>query len=123
MLVSNIFGLTEQSALFSIAFPGMTPPQVETALKEIDNSAQYLRFSQGRYYASLEPSVNRALTSIRGGLKKEQVDELLILTARKIVKGSHRATPALGFGLSIVTSVILRSPINDWHRLESRRHF
>jgi hypothetical protein len=54
-LGSNLFGLTEREALFEVAFPDMTPPQVEAALHEIENSAYYLRFRQGRYYASLEP--------------------------------------------------------------------
>ena len=85
-LASNLFGITEMDALFEVAFPGMTPPQVETALKEIENSAQYLRFDQGRYYASLDPSENRALATIRQGLLHEQVEELLSATARKVVK-------------------------------------
>lgn len=85
-LGSNLFGITGQDAFLSIAFPGLTPPQIETALREIDNSAQYLRFHQGRYYASLEPSVNRALGTIRGSLRSEQVDDLLASTARKVVK-------------------------------------
>jgi uncharacterized protein DUF499 len=55
-LGSNLFGITELDALFEVAFPGMTPPQVQTALGEIDNSAYYLHFRQGRYYASLEHS-------------------------------------------------------------------
>ncbi|MDM8550723.1 DUF499 domain-containing protein [Desulfobacterales bacterium HSG2] len=85
-LGSNLFGITGQDALLSASFPGLTPPQIDAALKEIENSAQYLRFHQGRYYASLEPSVNRALTTIRGGLSKEQIDELLAATARKVVR-------------------------------------
>ncbi|QTA88533.1 ATP-binding protein [Desulfonema magnum] len=85
-LGSNLFGITEPDALLNVAFPGVTPPQVETALKEIENSAQYLRFHQARYYASLEPSVNRALAAIRGGLTRDQIDELLASTARKVVR-------------------------------------
>ncbi|MDM8523907.1 DUF499 domain-containing protein [Desulfococcaceae bacterium HSG8] len=85
-LGSNLFGISEPDALLNTAFPGLTPPQVESALREIGNSAQYLRFHQGRYYASLEPSVNRALTTIRGGLFNEQVEELLASTARKVVR-------------------------------------
>ena len=86
LLGSNLFGITAPDALLGMAFPGLTPPQVETALREIENSAQYLRFRQGRYYASLEPSVNRALSAIRGGISNEQVDELLAATARKVVR-------------------------------------
>ncbi|MEA3414979.1 MAG: DUF499 domain-containing protein [Thermodesulfobacteriota bacterium] len=85
-LSSNLFGLTEQDALFNVAFPGLTPPQVNEALKEIGNSAFYLRFNQGRYYASLEPSVNIALAKIRRTLGNEEVDDFLDSTARKIIR-------------------------------------
>jgi len=85
-LSSNLFGLTEQDALFNVAFPGLTPPQVNEALKEISNSAFYLRFNQGRYYASLEPSVNIALARIRRTLGNEEINDLLDSTARKIIK-------------------------------------
>ncbi len=85
-LGSNLFGITEKDALLEIAFPGMTPPQVQTALEEIERSAYYLRFSQGRYYASLDPSENRALAMIRNSLRADQVDELLAATARKVVQ-------------------------------------
>jgi len=87
-LSSNIFGLTEQDALFEVSFPGLTPPQVAEALKEISNSAFYLRFNQGRYYASLEPSVNIALAKLRRGLSSEAVDSLLAATARKVISDS-----------------------------------
>jgi Protein of unknown function (DUF499) len=84
-LGSNMFGLTEKDALFEVAFPGMTPPQVETALHEIDTSAYYLRFRQGRFFASLEPSVPRALAGIRDVLLGKSIWELLDATARKVV--------------------------------------
>lgn len=86
-LGSNLFGITEKDALFEVAFPGMTPPQVETALREIENGAYYLRYHQGRYYASLDPSVNRALASIRESLRFDQVKEVLVATTRKVVTG------------------------------------
>jgi hypothetical protein len=87
-LGSNLFGLTEGEALFEVAFPGLTPPQVETALQAIEGSdgAFYLRFHQGRYYASLDPSEMRALNSIRGAVPREYVDDLLAATARKSVQ-------------------------------------
>jgi hypothetical protein len=84
-LGSNLFGITERDALFEVAFPGMTPPQVQTALGEIENSAYYLRFRQGRYYASLEPSIPRALAGIRHDLREEAIWSLLDATARKVV--------------------------------------
>jgi hypothetical protein len=68
-LASKIFGITEKEALFETAFPGLTPPQVEAALREIESTAFYLRFDadKSRYFASLEPSINRALAEIREG--------------------------------------------------------
>ena len=90
-LGSSIFGITEQDLLFHVAFPGLTPPQVGEALKEVreirDNSPFYLRYSKdyGRYYASLEPSINIALAKIRRGLSLTEIDELLDATARKVV--------------------------------------
>lgn len=87
-LESNIFGLTEQEALFQTAFPGLTPPQISEALKEIKNSAFYLRLHQGRYYASLDPSVNIALAKIRRSLSNEEIEELLDVKARKVVSPS-----------------------------------
>jgi len=84
-LVSNIFGLTEQDALLEVAFPGLTPPQVTVALKEISNSAFYLRYQEGRYFASLDPSVNIALAKIRRSIDKPEADGLLDVMARKVV--------------------------------------
>ena len=87
-LGSNLFGITGPDAAFATAFPGLTPPQVEAALQQIEDlgdGAFYLRFSQGRYYASLEPSIPRALASIRGGMASDQVTEALIQAARKVV--------------------------------------
>lgn len=97
-LGSNLFGITERDALFETAFPGLTPPQVEAALREIENTAFYLRFDRdnGRYFASLEPSINRALAEVREGLRDESVKQLLGATARKVVgaeNGLFRVIP------------------------------
>jgi len=87
-LGSNVFGITEREALFEVAFPDMPPTQVETALQAIEgmDGAYYLRCKDGRYYASREPSINRALDDIRTALHAEQVEELLAATARKVVR-------------------------------------
>lgn len=87
-LGSNLYGLTEQDALFDVSNPAMTPPQVQMALEEIEKSAQYLRKKQGRYFASLDPSVNRALATIEAGLqfRSEQVLERIRETSRNVVK-------------------------------------
>jgi hypothetical protein len=86
-LTSNLFGITERDALFEVSFPGLTPPQVQTALQEIQNSALYLRFSQeqGRYYASLDASINRALDGIRRSLPRQQLSDFLAASARKVI--------------------------------------
>jgi len=87
-LGSNLFGIAEKDALFEVAFPGLTPPQVETALREIRESAYYLRSEQGRYYASLEPSVNIVLAQIRRGISEPSVDQLLDTSVRKLITGT-----------------------------------
>jgi len=86
-LRSRIFGLTEPEALFSVAFPGLTPPQVHIALEAINESAFYLRSEQGRYFASEEPTINSVLARIRRTIKADQVRELLEATARKLITG------------------------------------
>jgi hypothetical protein len=84
---SELFGISEPQALFETAFPGLTPPQVQTALEQIREHAFYLRSTEGRYFASLDPSVNIALARLRRSLEgSEKVTELLDATARKVVK-------------------------------------
>ena len=90
-LGTPLFGIGERDALLEISFPGLSPSQVETALKTIEDSdrgAFYLRHSTqyGRYYASLDASINRALASIRGSLGKGQVTDFLDTAARKIIR-------------------------------------
>ncbi len=87
-LDSRVFGLSESEALFCVSFPGLTPPQVRTALQEINESAFYLRYEQGKYFASEEPTINSVLARIRKTLDADQLRELLETTARKVVTGS-----------------------------------
>lgn len=89
-LGSRVFGLSEPDALFSVSFPGLTPPQVATALKEIEQSAFYLRSRDGRYYASLDPSINMALAKIRRSLSSDDIADLLHATTRKVIKAETR---------------------------------
>ncbi|MDK2816300.1 MAG: hypothetical protein PWR22_929 [Moorella sp. (in: firmicutes)] len=86
-LDSKIFGLTEAEALFAVSFPGLTPPQVRMALEEINESAFYLRYEQGKYFASPEPTINNILARIRNTITARQVQDLLEATARKIITG------------------------------------
>ena len=86
-LKSNLFGLLKQEALFSVAFPGMTPPQVDTALKEIEISAMYLKGEHGKYYASIEPTINKPLMDIRASLKgSNAVNDTVAAAARRVVE-------------------------------------
>lgn len=90
-LGTPLFGINARDALLEISFPGLAPSQVEAALESIEDSergAFYLRHNTqfGRYYASLDASINRALASIRGSLDRFQVTDFLDAAARKIVR-------------------------------------
>ena len=88
-LGSNVFGIAKQDALFATAFPGMTPPQVETALDALRSQAYYLHHSEteGRYYASTGVSINIVLAAIRRALRGTKgVEQLIHETSRKVVK-------------------------------------
>jgi len=84
---SKILGITEPEALFAISFPGLTPPQVRTALEAISEDAFYLRLEQGKYYASQQPTINSVLSRIRKTVTATQVEKMLETAARKIVTG------------------------------------
>jgi len=88
-LGSNVFGLTESDALFAVSFPGMTPAQVRMALEEIPKSAYYLKYEQGRYFASEVPTLNSVLARIRRTLPREALEELVEAAARKVVKSGE----------------------------------
>jgi len=88
-LTSKVFGIAKQDALFATAFPGMTPPQVETALEAMRSQAFYLRYSEteGRYYASTGVSINIVLAAIRRSLRgSPRIGELIDEISRKVVK-------------------------------------
>ena len=94
-LGSQVFGLSEPDALFQVAFPGLTPPQVKKALEKIEDlegGAFYLRFKDGRYYASVDPSVRVALSRIWNSLKSQEdrIQSALNSTARKLVSPDVR---------------------------------
>lgn len=105
-LTSQLFGLNKQDALFAITFPGLSPSQVSEALKEIENSAFYLRLNQGRYYASLDPSINIAVAKIRKTLSVQEIDDRLEITARKVVDPGNRI-------FTVVTDVKIPEHIPD----------
>lgn len=86
-VTSNIFGLTETEALYAVSFPGLTPPQVRTALEEISRRAFYLRFTDGKYYASDDPTINSVLARIRNTVRGQEIKDLIDQTTGKIVQG------------------------------------
>ena len=87
---TNVFGVTEKEAIFMVATPILTPPQVEQALKEINESAFYLRFENGKYFAAVEPTINSVIASIRRTITDDQVRQYLRgVTNRMITSGSY----------------------------------
>jgi hypothetical protein len=85
-LASNLFGIIQQDAQLSCVMPDMSGPQVEMALNAIKKEAFYLRERDGRYYASLDPSVNRALGSIRNGVTDALAQEYVAGIVRSAIK-------------------------------------
>src|SRR5690606_15148340 len=65
---SSLFGLVREEARLEVSQPSLPPSQVDTALDEIDKKAFYLRHQDGKFFASLDPSVNKALAQIRDGI-------------------------------------------------------
>ncbi len=84
-LESKIMGITEPEVFFAVSFPGLTPPQVHVALDEVSKRAFYLRFEQGKYFASKHPTINSVLARIRKTIKAKQVADVLSDTSKKIV--------------------------------------
>ncbi|WP_419587188.1 ATP-binding protein [Thiolapillus sp.] len=88
-LSSNIFGITFSEALLEVSMPDLPPSQVEIALKAIANEAYYLREKDGRYYANIDPTEARIVSTIKQGLHQDDIAEQLIIVARKVV--SHNS--------------------------------
>lgn len=93
-LESPAFGIAARDALLACSFPELTPSQVQAALDAIedaDHGAFYLRHSsdKGRYYASLDASINRALATIRAGVGRDQVNDFVDTAARKILTADN----------------------------------
>lgn len=82
---SNVFGVSEKDAIFMVATPILTPPQVEQALKEINESAFYLRFENGKYFAAVEPTINSVLASIRRTITDDQVRQYLKSVVNRMI--------------------------------------
>jgi len=82
---SNLFGLVQDEARLEVAQPGLPPSQIDTALDALARRAFYLRHQDGKYFASLDPSVNKALAQIREGISEGELKTALEAAARKVV--------------------------------------
>lgn len=87
-LQSKLFGINEIDAALAVAQPGLTPFQVCKALEDIVDKAYFLRYQDGRYFASDEPTINSVLAQIRKGVTQRDIDMLLNEAARKVVLDS-----------------------------------
>ncbi len=105
-LGGNLYGVTEQDALIQVSFPGITPPQVRVALEEINNSAFFLHYKEGRYYASSDVGINAVINRIRKTLRRDEVDSLLNVMARKVVSSGKG-------GFEVVTDISLPEHLPD----------
>lgn len=70
---SKVFGISRQDAVFETATPVTSPSQVRTALEEIGESAFYLRYENGKYFAHLDPTINSVLAMIRQTIDGRQI--------------------------------------------------
>ncbi|MCF8011662.1 MAG: DUF499 domain-containing protein [Clostridiales bacterium] len=87
-LNSNIFGITESEALLSVVFLELTPPQVKKALDKIEQTAFYLKFEQGKCFASEDPTINAVLARIHKKLRWNEITALIQEKARNIISGN-----------------------------------
>lgn len=83
---SKIFGVSQQDAVFQTATPALTPSQVRTALDEIAESAFYLRYEDGTYYAHLDPTINSVLAMIRQTIDERRVKQKLCTVAQGLLR-------------------------------------
>ncbi len=82
---SNVFGVSQKDAVFQIATPLFTPSQVKTALDEISQSAFYLRYEDGKYFAHLDPTINSVLAMIRSTVDDRQIAQRLKASVSSLV--------------------------------------
>ena len=85
--LSNVFGISQQDAIFEVATPSLAPSQVRTALEEIVQRAFYLRYEDGKYFAHLDPTINSVLARIRATIVNTQISARLSSAANKLIQG------------------------------------
>lgn len=82
---SNVFGVTEPMSIFEVSTPVVTPPQVREALGAIEIMAYYLHHDLGKYFASVDPTVNSILARIRGTITETEIQGCLKDVSRSLV--------------------------------------
>ena len=82
---SKVFGISQQDAVFQLTTPLLAPSQVRTALDEISESAFYLRYEDGKYFAHVEPTINSILARIRQTVDERQVQQKLKSVSDRLI--------------------------------------
>ena len=82
---SKVFGISQQDAIFQLTTPVLAPSQVRTALDEITESAFYLRYEDGKYFAHVEPTINSILARIRQTIDDHQVQQKLKSVSDRLI--------------------------------------
>lgn len=86
---SNVFGVAEQDAIFQTATPLLLPSQVRVALEKIQESAFYLRYEHGKYFAHTEPTINSVLARIRETIESKRIVAKLRSVANDLIRESR----------------------------------
>ena len=86
---SNLFGINESDAILSVVMPSLPATAVRTALEAIAKRAYYLREDGGKFFANTDPTINRALNDIRGGVKKDDALRLILEASRKVITNQN----------------------------------
>lgn len=86
---SKVFGVSQQDAIFMIATPLLAPAQVKVALEKISESAFYLRYENGKYFAHLDPTINSVLAMIRQTIDQNRVDQKLRSITSSMIQDNH----------------------------------
>lgn len=88
-VASNLFGLNQADAFLTMLMPGLPATAIQTALEDIGKEAYYLRELDGKYFASTDPTINRALSDIRQGVSSADALELITVAARKVITNQN----------------------------------
>lgn len=86
---SNLFGINESDAILSVLMPSLPATAVKTALEGIQKHAYYLREDGGKYFANTDPTINRALSDIREGIKRDDALQLILEASRKVITNQN----------------------------------